>query len=250
MKINQTSSCKIYSRKRFSFFSSRNTRDSGYYGSNNRKSRKILLIIGFILILYIGYYIIMNSINPIFETLCRDKAREIATNITNEEATNIMSKYEYEELFNIERDSNGDIQLISANIITINKIISDIAIRIQKSLYNENEENLIKIATGSITGLKMFSGMGPYIDLEISSVGNVKTDLKSVFEEKSINQTMHKIYLEIDCEVSILTPFNTIKENIINQVLLAENVIVGKIPESYYNLHGFEEGNELLEVME
>lgn len=248
MKINQDSVCKIYSRKRFGKFSFNNVnRNNKNYKREKKITIRIIAIIFFSMILFIIYRSLMNSIAPIFETLCRDKAREIATNITNDEATNVMKKYEYDELFNIERDSVGDIQLISSNIITINKITSDIAIEIQKSLY-EKSENSIIISTGSVTGLKMLSGMGPDIELEMSSVGNVKTDLRSVFEEKSINQTLHKIYLEVRCEVSILTPFNTIKEDIVNQVLLSENVIVGKIPESYYNLHGFEEGSDLLEV--
>lgn len=249
MKINQPSTCRIYSRKRLNVFGwNRNNRSNKYYKEESKIIKRIFTFITLIVFLSLIYVSIKNSIAPIFETLCKDKAREIATNITNEEATNVMKKYEYEELFEIERDSVGDIQLISSNIIIINKITSDIAIEIQKSLYDKKEESIV-ISTGSITGLKLLSGMGPEIELEMSSVGNVKTDLRSIFEEKSINQTLHKIYLEVQCEVSILTPFNTIKENIINQVLLAENVIVGKIPEGYYNLHGFDDGKDLLEVV-
>ena len=53
-----------------------------------------------------------------------------------------------------------------------------------------------------------------------------------------INQTLHRIYLEVGCEVEILTPFHTRKETIVNQVLLAEGVIVGEIPDTYYHLEG------------
>ena len=38
--------------------------------------------------------------------------------------------------------------------------------------------------------------------------------------------------------MDILTPFNTITQNISNKVLLAENVIMGKVPETFYNLEG------------
>ena len=192
-------------------------------------------------------YIVINSINPIFETICRDKAKDIATNITNKETTNIMFKYQYEELFKIEKDTNENIQLISANVLKINQITSDIALEIQKTL-NNNKDNMVKIPLGSITGVKILAGRGPNINVKVSSVGNIKTDLKSEFEEKSINQTLHKVFLEIECEVDILTPFETINESITNQILIAENVIVGTIPEIYYNLHGFENNNDFVEV--
>ena len=56
---------------------------------------------------------------------------------------------------------------------------------------------------------------------------------------------MHKIYLEIKCNVIILTPFETMEEQIVNQVLLAEGLIVGEVPSSYYNLEGMKTDNAI-----
>ena len=89
----------------------------------------------------------------------------------------------------------------------------------------------------------------PGVPIKISSIGNVETDLRSEFSEKGINQTLHRVYLQVDCEVSILTPYNSITEKVSNQVLLIENVIVGKIPSTYYNLEGFD-SNSALEIIE
>ena len=79
--------------------------------------------------------------------------------------------------------------------------------------------------------------------------GTVETDLKSEFKEAGINQTLHRIYLEVKCNVNILTPYSTIKETIVNQVLLAEGVIVGNIPNTYYNIEGLknEQSFELID---
>lgn len=85
--------------------------------------------------------------------------------------------------------------------------------------------------------------------IRISTIGNVETDLRSEFTAQGINQTLHRVYLQVVCEVSILTPFEDITEKIINQVLLAENVIIGNIPDTYYNLEGIGEG-DIMEVME
>lgn len=142
----------------------------------------------------------------------------------------------------------GNIQMISANVVPINEIISDIAVKIQEEL-NKVENSNFKITMGSFTGSKLLSGKGPEIEIKMNIIGNLDTNLKSEFLEAGINQTIHKIYLQIKCEVIILTPFNTIEEKIINQVLLAESVIIGTIPNTYYNLKGISE-NDVLEVIE
>jgi len=138
--------------------------------------------------------------------------------------------------------------MISANVIPINEIISDIPVRIQDEL-NKKENSKFKISMGSLLGTKILSGSGPSIEAKMSTIGNLDTDLKSEFLEAGINQTLHKIYLQVECEVVILTPFDTIEEKIVNQVLLAEAVIIGTTPNTYYNFEGQTEGNEL-EIIE
>ncbi len=101
-----------------------------------------------------------------------------------------------------------------------------------------------------LPGTKIFSGRGPDIPIKMATVGNVETDLVSQFSQAGINQTLHRIYLNVRCTVTILTPFDTINQEISNQVMLAEAVIIGEVPNTYYNLNGIDEKGELLEVLE
>lgn len=98
-------------------------------------------------------------------------------------------------------------------------------------------------------GSKFFSGLGPDIQIKMMTDGTVETELKSEFKDAGINQTLHRIYLEVRCKVSILTPYDTIEETITNQVLLAEGVIIGNIPDTYYNLEGLND-DQMMETME
>lgn len=138
--------------------------------------------------------------------------------------------------------------MISANVISINEIISDIPVKIQEELDKE-ENSKFNINMGSFTGSRLLSGRGPQIEIKMSTIGNLDTDLRSEFTAAGVNQTLHRIYLQVDCQVVILTPFNTIEEKIANQVLLAEAVIVGTTPDTYYNFVGAPEGDEL-EIIE
>ena len=235
---------KIYSRKRIKLpkfvFKKFNITNS----KNSKKMGKFILIIT---IATMTFTACINSITPIFETLCKDKAKSIATIICNEESTKVVQKYKYEDLVTIYKDSNENITMIKSNITPINLIISDVAEQIQKRI-NEVEQDEIGIRLGSFIGSRILSGVGPIIPIKLSTVGNVQTDLRSEFKSAGINQTIHRIYLQIDCEINILTPYNTISESISNQVLIAENIIVGKIPEAYYNLEGMSQDN-LIDVM-
>lgn len=236
---------KIYSRPRIRI---PNTLQNCKKKFQNKKNKNRVYILIILIIAISTAKLILDSVLPIFDTLCEDRAKSIATIISNEQATEVMKKYSYDDMFIIEKDSNNKITMIRSNVIVINEIISDVAVKIQNEINDRGREK-IQIALGSFTGFKLLAGRGPAIDITISSTGNVETDLKSEFVAQGINQTLHRVYLEVKCEVEILTPFDNIQKQITNQVLLIENVIVGTIPETYYNLEGLNGMNDALEMI-
>ena len=84
--------------------------------------------------------------------------------------------------------------------------------------------------------------MGPDIKIRFLDTGTVETKVRSEFESTGINQTIHKIYLDVTCKVSLLTPYNVVEETITNEV-------VGLVPSTYYNLEGMEKSN-LVDIVE
>ena len=122
---------KIFSRSRIDF--------SKIKGNN--KQRKIITIIAILFIAIISSKIVINATIPIIDEKCRGMAKSIATKISNEQATKVMAEYEYEDFCKVEKDENNNIKMISTNMITINKIISDIPINIQEELAKEENCN-------------------------------------------------------------------------------------------------------------
>lgn len=221
---------KIYSRPRLCFSKYNSLTNKNL----NENPNSIISIIAIILIALVTFYGITKAINPIINELCIDKAKNIATQISNEEATVIMDKYTYDDLITIIRDNDGNIKMLQTNTKNINQIMSDIPVNIIDRFSKEKNTD-IYIYSGSILGIKIFSASGPKIHIKITNIGNVDTKLESEFKSQGINQTLHRIYLLLTCEVTILTPYNTIKQKIDNQVLIAESVIVGTVPDFYYN---------------
>ena len=246
MQYQPKENYKIYSRPRLNLAFLKNTPKSH---KSRRKIKNIMPVVSIFLVAIITCFSIWNFVNPIFETLCKDKAKSVATMITNEETTKIIEKYNYDTFFTIQKDEKGSIQIINANVLRINQVTSDIAVAIQKALDN-NEKNKIYIHSGAITGIRFLSGTGPRIPLKIASVGNIDTDLRSEFISQGVNQTLHRVYLNIKTNVSILSSFKTIESSIENQVLIAEHVIIGEIPSNYYNFNGMENEKEALRLVE
>lgn len=224
---------KIYSRKRIKLY------------KIDKKLTKLIIII---IIAITTVIAISKSINPIFENLCKEKAMNIGTEISNKKANEVLEMYSLADIVTFIEGENNKAGFLKTDVVTINKIASDIAIKAEEEFQNlKNEE--ISIPIGAISGNKYLSGVGPHFNIKVNIAGNIETQLKTEFVKMAINQTMYRIYLEVYCNVDIVTSYKTIPQEINNQILLVETVIVGDVPETYYNLEGV--GNDdLLDVLE
>lgn len=130
---------KIYSRPRIRipkiFFQARNE-------MKNKKARKLIKILLVVMIAFLTVKFSLDSVLPIFDTLCENEAKSIATIVSNEQATNVMREHSYDKLFTIEKDTEGNITMIKSNVIPINEIISDVANKIQIELDNKGRDNI------------------------------------------------------------------------------------------------------------
>lgn len=130
---------KIYSRPRIKI--PRVSINRGSKGSNPQ-NKKILEIIAILIIAISTVKFILDAVYPIFDTLCESKAKSIATMVSNEQATNVMREHSYDELFTVEKDSNNNITMIKSDVLAINEIISDVALKIQEDIDNRGKENI------------------------------------------------------------------------------------------------------------
>lgn len=138
---------KIYSRPRL-----RIPKIIMHTKKQNIKSKKRVSIVFILIIAFATLKLIINAILPIFNELCREKAISIATIISNNKATEVMENHSYDELFVVEKDTNGDITMIKSNVVPINQIISDVAVKIQEEINNTRKED-VEIALRKYYGI-------------------------------------------------------------------------------------------------
>ena len=206
-----------------------------------KMSRKIFVVV--IIILIIAYFtaiMIINSINPSLERQSIIIARATAERLSNEACQETMQGLGYQDLCEIQKDNDGNVTMINLNVINVNKVSSQIALKVQKKKKKNNNGTII-ISLGSISGDKVLAGKGPKVEVKVETIGAIQTSIKSEFLEAGINQSLHKIYISIDCKMAIISPYKDTEEEIVTEVLLAESVIVGRIPQTYYNLNGMNE---------
>lgn len=107
-----------------------------------RKNKKIITIIIILTIAFATVKMVLDAVLPIFNTLCEHQAKSVATVISNEQATKVMKDHSYDELFTIEKDQEGNITMVKSNVISINEIISDVAIKIQEEINKKGRDDI------------------------------------------------------------------------------------------------------------
>lgn len=165
------------------------------------------------------------------------QVRAIATNAVNIAATSVINDgITYDELFDVKYNDAGDVSMIRANSPKINAIAREIANLAQANLDSLGAQD-ISIAVGTFTGLALLTGFGPDVTIKIVPIGTANCDFVSYFQSAGINQTSHKIYIDVYADVNIITPIDEPTVRIKAEVLVCENVIVGKVPDTYLSMN-------------
>ena len=135
---------KIYSRKRFIIKPIGRFCGKNANLKNIKFAKKIIKFISIILIGVYGFKIGFDYLEPVYEAMCNEKVKYTATIITNQQSTIVMNQYKYEELYTIEKDSNGNVSAIKSNVAVVNNIISDLTEKIQQEFEKIPTEKIRK----------------------------------------------------------------------------------------------------------
>ena len=162
------------------------------------------------------------------------EVRAMCTETINSAVTAVVGGgVEYDELFSVVRDDAGNIEMVQANSPEINMVAREIAGLAQANL-DALDLKEISIPIGTFTGLALLTGLGPDVTISVMPIGSALCDFVSYFIAAGINQTLHKIYIDVHAEISIITPLDEPTITVKAEVLVAENLIVGEVPEFYF----------------
>lgn len=211
----------------------------GTHKKQRRKNRRRKIIFCICILLPIVLFEIFTTlIEPSIIAMCEIRANSIGVSVSNKAIKQVMEEVGYDmELVVLEKDEAGNIIALQANVVEMNYISSLIGSRTQQ-MYNELTEAYVKIPIGNFTGNALLAGRGPSIQVKIVPVGTVGSDFKTEFVSTGINQTRHRVYLQVISSMRVIAPFTTKTIKVVNNVNVAETVLIGEVPNSYYNLEG------------
>lgn len=179
------------------------------------------------------FYKVDRDLKPVMLAVCDSEARSLSTETINgtirEEFGNKIS---YDDLMTIKTDKDGNVVMIQANTVELNRIGSQIALSVQERIRSIGVRG-VKIPLGVMLKNDLFAYYGPKVKFNMLPTGSVITSYRSEFQEAGINQTRHIVYLDVTAKVQVVVPIARNSINVTTSVPIAESIIVGKVPNTY-----------------
>lgn len=208
-------------------------------GQKSKKRRRffsgltLFVLVIFVIVIAILLNVYWKSTLPTLIEIANARVSAQTLLVVNEAVSFAMSdEQDFSKLLTIERDSDGNVVLLSSNTIEVNKLARKTAILSQQKLDGLAKEQL-EIPFGTISGVPLFSEMGPDVVITVTPVGAVNCTFASTFESVGINQTLHRMYVNVECQIDLIIPQSHHTVHLQIPILVCESVIVGKVPTTY-----------------
>ena len=185
-------------------------------------------------VLIAAMVLIERNLTKVVLSLAQAQARAMAVQVLNQSASELLSAggVTYDSLMTVVRDESEQVRLIQANTPEMNRLASRVSLMAQEKLQNRGDQT-VKVPLGSALGLTLFAGAGPKIEVRVLPVGSVHAEFHTDFQTAGINQTRHRISLQLTAQVQLVIPTGAQKVEVTTQVAMAESIIVGEVPDTF-----------------
>lgn len=163
-------------------------------------------------------------------------ATDIVTKAVNDSINKVIGRgvYGFDYFINLEKDADGNVTAITSNMARINTLSTDILNSVIES--TDNGIITVGIPLGNLTGLNLMLNKGPDIDVQIIMLTSSRVDFRNEVVSCGINQAKYQLVLEVIIDIDILIPWGTESTSTVTEVIVADTVIVGKVPDTYLNM--------------
>ena len=202
--------------------------------------RKLLFFAILILILLItGFFYLRGQYRDVIRELAETQVKNTTSDLTNDAIAKQISDgvIQYDRIVYFEKDLDGRITALKTNIGEVNRLKTDILNIINDEILALDTSD-IGIPLGSLFLPELFSGKGPAIPVHILSIRNSDANFVSHFTQAGINQTLHQVTMEVSIDVSVLVLGQTASFTMYSEVVVAETVIVGEVPNTFLQTGG------------
>lgn len=194
----------------------------------------------FLLALFLTLFLMFRSrYRDIVRELAETQVKNTTSDLTNDAIAKQIADgiIQYDRIVFFEKDLEGRITALKTNMSEVNRLKTDILNIINDEILALDTSD-IGIPLGSLFFPELFSGKGPTIPVHILSIRNSDASFSSSFAQAGINQTLHQLSMLVSVDVAVLVLGQTGSFTITSQVVVAETVIVGDVPNTFLQTGG------------
>ncbi len=218
------------------------------------KNRSLLRSIGLKLIsvslIFIGMMLFVDvSLRPVVEKVNYIQCSNAVTDIINSAVVDELRRedVDYSTLVRLTTNNDGEVISIESNVTNINILQAAVSSRLNRELQRMSAVD-ISIPVGTLLGVQMLHGRGFDVGISLHPSGYPRTQIISEFTEAAINQTRHRIIIEVVAVVDAVIPGYSTGVTVTTTVVAAETIIVGRVPDAY--THVVSSDNDLVGTLE
>ena len=190
-------------------------------------------------VLLSGLLLFRSKYSDTLRQLAETQVKNSSSDLTNDSLTELLqgNDVQYDRIVYFEKDLNGKITAMKTNIMEVNRLKTRILELVNGRILALDTTDL-GIPIGSLLFPEVFAGKGFSIPIHILSIRNSDASCRSEFQQAGINQTLHRLLMDVTVDVSILVLGQTESFSVNSEVVVAETVIVGDVPDTFFNSGG------------
>ena len=191
------------------------------------------------LILLVLFLSFRSKYREVIEDLARTSVMNTTSDLTNDAIARQIEigDIAYDRIVFFEKDLDGRITALKTNMSEVNRLKTEILDIINEEIMALDHSD-IGVPLGSLFLPELLSGKGPAIPVHILSIRNSDASFVSEFSQAGINQTLHRLNMEVSIDVAVLVLGETSSFTMSSQVVVAETVIVGQVPQTFLQTGG------------
>ncbi len=179
-----------------------------------------------------------RALRPVLAAAARYQVRSQVTAAVEQWAARDLQErgVDYSDFVTITRNESGEITALSADMARLNLLRAELSAHLLERL--EDSQLELTIPVGSLLPLEPTWARGPELHLRALALGTASAEFESEFTSAGINQTRHRLWLELSVPVTVLLPGGGEELTVDSRLCVAETVIVGQVPQTWFQTGG------------
>ena len=205
-----------------------------------RALRRILCLTAVLSLLAVAVLLVLRTkYRKVLTELAQTQVKNVTSDLINDAVDREIAEgtIQYDRLVYFEKDLEGRITALKTNMGEINRLKTETLALINQEIL-DMDSSALGVPIGSLVLPEVFAGRGFSIPIEILAIRNSDASFSSSFSQAGINQTLQQMKMDVFVDVTVLILGSTESFTVSSQVVVAETVIVGQVPNTYLQTGG------------